>query len=121
MPRHIRAALCAAKTEFRSSYFQNTPHMHYVYFLVLNNSDTYTGLTDDLRRRVNEHTLGKVASTKHYRPFRLIGYEAYILKSDAQRRERFLKTTEGKRLFKRQYRDVFVKGSPRQATGRPIA
>jgi putative endonuclease len=62
-----------------------------------------------LKRCYPEHQLGKVSSTKNYRPLILIGYEAYELKSDALRREKFLKTTEGKRLLKRQYRDVIEK------------
>ena len=80
--------------------------MHYVYFLRLENKQTYTGMTKDLRRRVMEHKQGKVKSTAHLGLVRLIGYEAYLLKSDAARRERFLKTTEGKRLFRQQYRDI---------------
>jgi putative endonuclease len=82
--------------------------MHYVYFLKLSNSNTYTGFTSDLKRRYQEHTNGKVDSTRPYRPLTLIGYEAFILKSDAERREKFLKTTEGKRLFRQQYRDILI-------------
>lgn len=63
-------------------------------------------MTGDLKRRIFEHKNGKVESTKNYLPVDLIGYEAYKLKSDAERREKFLKTTEGRRLFKQQYRDV---------------
>ena len=80
--------------------------MYYVYFIHLKNGDIYTGYTQDLRRRINEHKEQKVTSTKHMHPIRFIGYEAYLLKSDAMRREKFLKTTEGKRLFHQQYRDV---------------
>ena len=47
--------------------------------------------------------------TKNYRPVRLIGYEAYMLKTDAARREKFLKTTEGRRLLQQQYRDIINK------------
>ena len=83
--------------------------MYYVYFLKLVNGDVYKGLTNDLKRRVKEHSLGQVDSTKNYRPVALIGYEAYQLKSDAQRREKFLKTTEGRRLLKQQYRDILNK------------
>jgi len=83
--------------------------MFYVYFLKLKNSDIYKGFSDDLKRRISEHNAGKVASTKNYRPVQLIGYEAYILKSDALRREKFLKTTEGRRLFNQQYRDIINK------------
>ncbi len=36
----------------------------------------------------------------------LIHYEAYKLESDARRRERFLKTSEGKEMLRRQIRDL---------------
>lgn len=83
--------------------------MYYVYFLKLKNNDIYKGSASDLKIRIKEHEAGKVESTRNYRPVKLIGYEAYLLKSDAQRRERFLKTTEGMRLLRRQYRDI-IKG-----------
>ena len=83
--------------------------MNYVYFLKLNNGDLYKGLTADLKRRIEEHNSGKVESTKNFRPVTLIGYEAYLLKTDAARREKFLKTTEGRRLLKQQYRDILIK------------
>ena len=80
--------------------------MFYVYLLLLNNQKLYKGFSADLRRRVVEHQNGQVESTKSHRPIKLIGYEAYVLKSDALRREKFLNTTEGRRLLKQQYRDV---------------
>jgi putative endonuclease len=83
--------------------------MYYVYFLKLSSRDIYKGLTSDLKNRISEHEAGKVESTRNYRPLKLIGYEAYCLKSDAQRREKFLKTTEGIRLLKQQYRDILNK------------
>ena len=80
--------------------------MDYIYFLHLDDEKIYTGRTKDLQRRMAEHYVGKVASTKHRRPLELLGYEAYQLSSDAMRRERYLKTTEGKRLLRQQYRDI---------------
>lgn len=80
--------------------------MHYVYFLKLNDNNVYKGSTSRLKERVAEHKNGESKSTKHKRPLKLIGYEAYCAKSDAKRREKFLKTTEGRRLFKQQYRDI---------------
>lgn len=82
--------------------------MHYVYYLLMANSQVYTGSTSDLKRRVGQHQSRRVITTKKYHPIRLIGYEAYALKSDAQRRERFMKTTEGKRLFHQQFRDILT-------------
>ena len=81
--------------------------MFYTYALIsTKNGKFYFGHTKDLERRILEHKNKKVESTKNYLPIDLIGYEAYRLKSDAERRERFLKTTEGRRLLKRQYKDI---------------
>ncbi len=82
--------------------------MQYVYFIRLSNGNVYTGSTTDLRRRIGQHAAGGVVSTRGYLPIILIGYEAFVLKSDAQRREKFMKTTEGKRLFRQQYRDILI-------------
>jgi len=83
--------------------------MYYVYILLLNNGKLYTGTTGNLKRRLKEHIAGKVKSTRNKRPLKLIHYEGYALKSDAVRREKFLKTTEGKRLLKQQLRDLLSK------------
>ena len=60
----------------------------------------YTGRSDDLKRRIEEHGLGKVTATKNRRPLKLIFYEAFSCKSDAIRRERYLKTSKGKTTVK---------------------
>ncbi|MBL8121414.1 GIY-YIG nuclease family protein [Candidatus Saccharibacteria bacterium] len=83
--------------------------MYYVYFLKMNNEQIYTGSTSNLRQRISNHERGSVITTSKHLPVILIGYEAYAEKSDAQRRERYLKTTEGKRIFRQQYRDVLEK------------
>ncbi len=80
--------------------------MYYVYFLKTSQNTLYKGMTSNLKRRMQEHNKGRVTSTKNLRPLLLVGYEAYILKTDAVRRERFVKTTEGRRLLKQQYRDI---------------
>lgn len=80
--------------------------MYYVYILLLNNGDLYKGVTDNIKRRISEHKIGKVSSTSNRRPLKLIHFECYLLKSDAMRREKFLKTTEGKRLLRQQIKDV---------------
>jgi len=83
--------------------------MYYVYILLLKNNDLYKGSCSNLTNRLKEHKLGKVKSTEHKRPLKLVHYECYYLKSDAERRERFLKTTEGRRLLKQQIKDVINK------------
>ena len=74
----------------------------------MSNSNIYTGSTSNLRDRMTEHDRGNVITTSKHLPVTLLGYEAYALKSDAQRREKFQKTTEGKRLFRQQYRDILA-------------
>ena len=80
--------------------------MYYVYVLQsLKNPDwLYKGSTSDLKKRVNEHNHGKNFSTAPYAPFKLIYYEAYLLKADAEAREKYLKTSIGKRVIKKQLR-----------------
>jgi putative endonuclease len=80
--------------------------MYYVYVLLLRNNDLYKGSASDLRRRLKDHYYGRVESTKNYLPAKLIHYECYSLKSDAQRREKFLKTTEGRRLLRQQIKNI---------------
>ena len=80
--------------------------MYYVYVLQsLKNPDwLYKGSTSDLKKRVNEHNHGKNFSTAPYAPFKLIYYEAYLLKQDAEAREKYLKTSMGMRVIKKQLR-----------------
>ena len=92
----------------------------YVYFLRLDNGDIYTGFSKDLRRRIIEHKSGKVTSASGKSPV-LFGYEAFLYEDDARRRKKYLKTTEGKRLFNRQYKIALEQvGSSRHATGRHV-
>lgn len=82
--------------------------MYYVYILLHSNKQLYTGFTTDLKCRIAQHKGGSVKSTQYRRPLRLIHYEAYLRETDARRREKFFKTTEGKRLLKMQIRDLLV-------------
>ena len=81
-----------------------TYQVYYVYILQsLKKPDwLYKGSTSDLKRRIPEHNAGKNFSTAPYTPFKLIYYEAYLLKSDAEARERYLKTSMGMRVLKKQ-------------------
>jgi putative endonuclease len=61
--------------------------MYYVYVIESKGEEsdyTYTGYTNDLKRRLEAHNEGKVESTKHEAPFELVYYEAYKAKSDAK-------------------------------------
>jgi len=66
--------------------------MHYVYALKSSlNGDLYVGSTENLKNRFKLHNLSKVKSTKAYKPWVLIYYEAYRNKKDATKREKQLK------------------------------
>ena len=80
----------------------------YVYVLLsLINNGLYIGYTTDLRKRVKEHNQGLNFSTKPYKPWKLIYYEACLNEIDAKRRERYLKTNQGGRLLKRRLKEYF--------------
>jgi len=80
--------------------------MYYIYILLLSNNKLYTGSTGDLKRRMKEHKHKLVKSTASSHTIKLIHYEAYLSESDARRRKRYLKTTEGKRFLRQQIRDL---------------
>jgi putative endonuclease len=72
--------------------------MFYVYILVsLKDKNFYVGYSEDLRRRICEHQSGKVESTKNRLPISLVCYEAYSIKVEALRREKFLKSSDGRK------------------------
>lgn len=73
------------------------------------NDSLYTGYTADLRKRLKEHNQGLTRSTKPFRPWKLIYYEACLEEEDAKRREHYLKTSQGKRLLKRRLKEYFYK------------
>lgn len=83
--------------------------MYYVYILTsLKDKNFYIGYTEDLKRRIAEHKLGKVKSTKNRLPIKLICYEAYLFKDEALRREKFLKSSDGKKDLRKRLIDSLI-------------
>jgi putative endonuclease len=75
--------------------------MYYIYILQSKkDKQFYVGYTDDLRNRLKLHNSGRVESTKNRLPFELVYYEACINQQDATHREKYLKTSWGKRFIK---------------------
>lgn len=74
--------------------------MYYVYALLGESGKIYIGYSHNLKARIRKHLLKGVYTTKRYGELRLIFYEAFINKLDAQKREAYLKTTKGKRTLK---------------------
>jgi len=81
---------------------------YYVYVLRSLKVDwIYVGSTGDLRQRFKSHNDGENLSTRGYKPFQLIFYEAYLSKKDALRREEYFKTTKGKTTLRTMLREYF--------------
>jgi len=83
--------------------------MFYVYYLKskINSGQTYIGYSTDLKNRLKKHNSKLVSSTKPYTPWELIFYEAYKNKSDAKRREQYLKTTKGRKALRLMLKETF--------------
>ena len=75
--------------------------MHYVYILqITKDGKFYTGSTNELKRRIQEHQYGNVTSTWNRRPLELIYYEACLNEDDAKQRETYLKSGMGKKYIR---------------------
>ncbi|HEY4479492.1 MAG TPA: GIY-YIG nuclease family protein [Candidatus Paceibacterota bacterium] len=91
--------------------------MFYTYILQSErNDEIYIGFAVDLKRRLIEHNQGLNPSTKRYMPWILIYYEACMNKKDALRRERYFKTTQGRRLLKRRIKEFFYEQKSKDLT-----
>ena len=86
--------------------------MFYVYLLhSTKDNGFYIGFSTDLKRRLSEHTRGASFATKSRGPWKLIYYEAYTEREDAEGREKFLKSGAGRRFLRAQLRHYLrVKG-----------
>jgi len=67
----------------------------------------YIGYTENIEKRLKRHRSGQVFSTKGRLPIDLIFYEAFQHRQDAKRREKYFKTTAGKRATKLMLRRYF--------------
>ncbi len=84
-------------------------NMGYCVYIIRSVGDRkyYTGITNDLRRRLQEHNIGKSStpSTKNRGPFVLIHTEDGLTLQEARRRETYLKSGVG-----REWRNKFLPG-----------
>ena len=84
--------------------------MYYFYVLQSQKDTTwfYKGSTPDLKKRFEKHNKGEVVSTKPYKPFKLVYYEAYLNKESAINREMSVKNSGSvwKPLMKRIHRSL---------------
>jgi putative endonuclease len=62
----------------------------------------YIGFTSNIEKRLQQHQSGKVRSTRHRRPLILHYNEDFAKKTDAIKREHFLKSLSGFIWLKKQ-------------------
>lgn len=73
--------------------------MNYTYMVMCRDGSLYTGWTNHLQKRIDDHNAGKGAKyTKSRRPVELVYYETFETKEEAMRREYAIKqlTRKGK-------------------------
>ncbi len=82
--------------------------MWYVYVLYDDNH-LYIGLSSNLKQRFKQHKQGKVHTTKRFNlsKLKLIFYEAFPSKLDAARREKYLKSSKGRKTLKLMLKSYF--------------
>lgn len=82
----------------------------YFAYLLLSEKDHkyYTGYTQDLNVRFEQHQKGLVKSTKHRRPLKLVYYEACLNQQDALKREKYLKPFYGKMFITKRLKTYFT-------------
>ena len=86
--------------------------MYFCYLLRCSDGSLYTGITDNLERRLKQHNLGKAAKyTAARRPIALVWSEPQPTLSAALRREAQLKR------WSRREKQALVAGFPRPHSG----
>jgi putative endonuclease len=82
----------------RQLILHDIPVPYYVYILRSKvNSRLYTGSTENLQRRIEEHNSGRSKATRQTRPFELLHWEEYRTRSEAIKIEKYLKTGLGRK------------------------
>ena len=70
---------------------------YYLYILENASNRHYVGITTDTERRVAEHNKGSAKSTRPFGPWKVIYSEQFDSRSEACKREWYLKHAEGKK------------------------
>ncbi len=75
--------------------------MYYVYVIRSEaRKYTYTGISDNVERRVFQHNSGRNKTTRPYAPFEIVFIEEYPDRDGARKREKYLKSGIGREFVK---------------------
>jgi len=78
-----------------------------VYILLsLKDKKTYTGSTNDLDRRISDHSCGYVQATKNRLPMKLIYTEDFTNEMDTRKKEKYYKSCAGRKKLKIILKDI---------------
>jgi putative endonuclease len=79
-----------------------TEALPYCIYVLFSEKDAmlYVGYSSNLQNRILNHNSGGTKNTASRRPLKLIFCEFYLFEKDARNREKYLKTTAGKRALK---------------------
>jgi len=84
-------------------------NMYFIYILKSElDNNFYVGYTHNIDKRLQDHENGNVPSTKNRRPLRLVYFEACLNQQDAIHREKYLKTSWGKRYIKNRLKNYLT-------------
>jgi putative endonuclease len=76
--------------------------MYFVYVIQNQGSKRlYAGHTQDLEQRLGQHNCGITKSTKNRGRWELVYHESFATRGEAMRRERFLKSGQGREEIQR--------------------
>jgi len=67
---------------------------------------SYVGFTNNIERRLREHNSGNHFYTKRYKPWEIIHKEEFENFEKAIKREKFLKSTSGRRFLKKLFNNI---------------
>lgn len=84
--------------------------MYYYIYVLQSERDNmfYTGYTNNLKERIMMHNEGKVSSTKNRLPLKIVYFEGCLSQQDATHREKYLKTSWGKRYIKERLKNYLT-------------
>ena len=75
---------------------------YYAYVIYSSSYDKYyKGHCQNLENRLKEHNAGKTKSNKAFRPWKLVYYETFETRQEAITREKYFKTSAGRKFLKK--------------------
>jgi adenine-specific DNA methylase len=98
------------------------PRRFWVYVIRCEDDSFYTGQTDNVVRRYDEHLNGRAEWTSTHKPVELIHWEEFKTREEAVAREQELKTGFGRKWLKREWdagRLASRQAGPKNANGLP--